>query len=354
MTACRGYRSEDHPYGIDKDEAAYISSMIKSERGFNWSITDTYYGNTEKEREASREFQKQVDKYPGLIEIMLGIEGLISGRSSHASGVYIYNHPYVELNAMMKAPNGSDVSQFDMDDSDYMGGLKFDYLTVQALDTMRTTIDILIEDGYVEEKGSIRETYMSILDPDELVDSKEIWDLAASGKVLGLFQFETAVGGDAIAKVEPDDLIEAAHVNSLMRLMPTERGGEAPTDKFVRFKNNISLWYTEMKDQGLNEEEVKVMEAHLEKFYGVAADQETLMKISMDPAISNFTLTQANGLRKAVAKKNPVVMEKVKIEFFECGLAAGTRSELLNYVWQFVAMPQAGLTRKTSPKSSFQ
>lgn len=48
LTACRGYRSDEFPDGIDVDTAQYLSSLISSERGFVWSIRDVVYGNDEK------------------------------------------------------------------------------------------------------------------------------------------------------------------------------------------------------------------------------------------------------------------------------------------------------------------
>ena len=327
---------------MSDDESAYLSSLIKYERGFAWSISDTYYGNAEKEREGSRELKREMDKYPGLLDIALKIEGLISGRSSHASGVYIYSNSYHNYNAMMKAPSGLPTTQFDMADSDYQGGLKFDFLTVTGLDTIQTTLEMLSEEGLIEEKKTLKETYDSVIGTDVLVDSEAMWEHASNREMLSLFQFDTAVGGDSIAKVKPHNLAEAAHVNSLMRLMATERGALAPTDKFVMFKNNIKLWYKEMNEAGLNSDEVAIMEKHLKDVYGVAATQEELMIVSMDEQISGFSLTDANGLRKAVAKKKAEDMEKSRVLFYSKGEALGTRKELLDYVWNYVAMPQAG------------
>lgn len=50
LTACRGYRSDDFPDGIDVDEAQYLSSLIPKERGFLWSLSEVVYGNSDKGR----------------------------------------------------------------------------------------------------------------------------------------------------------------------------------------------------------------------------------------------------------------------------------------------------------------
>ena len=75
LTACRGYRSEDFPDGIDVDTAQYLSSLIPSERGFLWSLDDVVNGNPDKNRKPSAAFINEVNQYPGLLDIMRGIEG---------------------------------------------------------------------------------------------------------------------------------------------------------------------------------------------------------------------------------------------------------------------------------------
>ena len=75
LTACRGYRSEEFPDGIDVDTAQYMSSLIPSERGLLWSLEDVVYGNEEKGRKPIQSFISTVNQYPGLLEIMLRIQG---------------------------------------------------------------------------------------------------------------------------------------------------------------------------------------------------------------------------------------------------------------------------------------
>lgn len=53
-----------------------------------------------------------------------------------------------------------------------------------------------------------------------------------------------------------------------------EEGGESPLDKYVRFKNDISLWYKEMDEAGLTKEEQKALEPHFLSSYGVPPSQE--------------------------------------------------------------------------------
>lgn len=121
LAACRGYRSEECPDGIDVDTAQYIASLIPSERGNLWSIHEMLYGNEEKERKPNKEFISECEKYPGLVEIVEKIEGCTSKRSQHASGVIIYNQPPWTTGAMMRSPNGDLTTQFSLHDSEALG-----------------------------------------------------------------------------------------------------------------------------------------------------------------------------------------------------------------------------------------
>ena len=60
-----------------------------------------------------------------------------------------------------------------------------------------------------------------------------------------------------------------------MRLMTAEKGAESPIDKYVRFKNNISLWYKEMDEAGLTKKEQKTLEPYFLNSYGVPPSQES-------------------------------------------------------------------------------
>lgn len=121
LSACRGYRSEDFPEGIDIDTAQYIAGLIPSERGVLWTLSEAMYGNEEKDRKPIQEFIREVDKYPGLYDIMTGIEGLVNKRSQHASGVILYNEDPWNNCAIMRSPNGDLTTQFSLHDAEALG-----------------------------------------------------------------------------------------------------------------------------------------------------------------------------------------------------------------------------------------
>lgn len=333
LTACRGL-------GIDIDIAQEIADMIPIERGKVWSINDCLYGNEEFNRKPIKKFIDKLEEYPLLRDTVLKIEGLICGRSIHASGFYVFNNGYIEQNALMKAPNGQLVTCWNMEDSDYAGGLKIDCLTIQALDKIRKTMELLIKDRLIEWQGSLRKTYNKYLHPDVIdYTTSEMWDLLGNNEAIDVFQFDTQVGSAAARLVKPRNLKEMSITNSLMRLSSTD--DEQPLDKYIRFKNDINQWYKEMEDYGLTKEEMEILKKYLLSNYGLAAEQEDIMEISMDKHVANFTLKEANKLRKAVAKKKYDVLMEAKKMFFEWGEKAGSRELFLTYIWDYCIMLQA-------------
>lgn len=334
QTACRGL-------GIDSDVSLYISGMIPFERGANWTLSDCFYGNEEKGRKPIKEFIKEVEKYPNLKEVALKIEGTVNKRSIHAGGVIIFNEPYYKSNALMKAPNGMAITQFNLADSEATGSIKFDLLAIEALDKIRATLDTLLKYKEIKWQNSLRDTFDTYLHPDKIdIKNPKLYQMLGSGEVADLFQFSTEIGIQAAMKVKPNNLLEVAAANSLMRLMSD--GEEQPIDTFIKYKNNIDLWYQEMKDHGLNEDEIKVMEKHLLKLNGVADTQEVVMQLSMDEKISGFDIELANKLRKSIAKKKADAVQEVHDKFFEQGRKLGTRDELLKYVWDVQIKRQLG------------
>lgn len=328
--------------GIDIDLIGYLTSLIPNERGFTWSLSDCFFGNEKKGRKPVTELLNAVEQYEGLKENALKIEGLIKARSVHASGIYIFDEDYTEMNAMMRAPSGQPTTQFDMKDSDAQGALKVDALTVQALDRVRFAMDSMIEHGFIDFDTDLRTTYNKHLHPDVLeYEDEKMWDRVGNNEIPDLFQFDTSVGLQCAKKTQPRSIPELSAANSLMRLM-AEDGKEQPMDKFVRFKNNINLWYEEMQQYELTEEEVAVLEKHLLPVYGVGESQEVLMELSMDEKISNFTMLEANDLRKVVGKKIMEDIPRIRALYFEKGKEVGNSHNILQYVWDTQILPQLG------------
>ena len=348
LTACRGYigpvpgdyseGEEGSNSGIDVDEAQYMASLIPEERGFLWPIHDVVFGNEAKGRRPVTTFVKEVEKYPGLLDIIIAIEGLVNKRSSHASGVILYDGDPFEHGAFMRTPKGEIITAYDLHDSEYMGLTKYDFLVTEVQDKLVQAIQLMQEDGQIEPELSLREVYDKYFHPSVLpLDDEKIWDALDNVSVINTFQFDSQVGAQVAKKLRPRNVLEMADANGLMRLTG-EEGEERPMDKYARFKNNIKLWYDEMTNCGLTKEEQSALEPYFKDSYGVPPSQEQLMRMLMDPKICHFTLAEANAARKIVGKKQ---MSKIP-ELKQKVLAQATSPKLGAYVWKYGAGPQMG------------
>ena len=330
-TAARGL-------GIDQDVITYLVSMIPNERGFDWTLHECYFGNEDHGR--IEKFVEEIDKYEFLWAVASKIEGLITRLGVHASGVVAVNEPFTERNSLMKTSKEVVVSAFDLHDSEKLGLIKYDFLTISALDRIRQTINYLLEDSVINWQGSLKATYDKYLHPKVLDYTNEtMWDMVAEGKINSLFQFDTIVGSQAIRQIKPRSLKELSIANSVMRLMSD---GELPLETYAKYKHNINLWYTELTMNGLIEPEVKVLEKHLLKLSGVADSQESIMMLSMDPEITNFTMMEADLLRKTVAKKQFDKIEEMRQLFMKKGFDNGAGINLLKYIWEIQIKRQLG------------
>ena len=335
-TACRGYRSKEHPKGIDVDIATYLSSLVPVERGLVWSLSECFEGNEEKNRKPVRELVSQFEKYPGLKEIALGIENLVVRRGQHASGVILYNNSPFETTALMRSPNGDITTQYDLHRAERAGDVKFDFLVTDICDKLAVALNLLKDNGYFQGLNSLREIYNKYLHP-QVIDIKNprLWEALENGEVQDVFQFNTAIGIQTAQAIKPHNPAEMTSANALMRLVAPE-GDERPFDRYVRFKKDISLWYKEMDDFGLTKEEQKILEPYYKRDYGVPSSQEQLMLMVMDPKISHFTLAESNQCRKVLAKKKvkeiPIIQEKF--------LSQCPSKKLGEYAWKTMMKPQ--------------
>lgn len=340
QTTCRGLK-------INSDIGLYLSSLIPVERGKVWSIKDCYYGNESKGRKPITEFKNIINdwtekKGKNILDVALGIEGLINKRSSHACGVLPVNEAFTKHNAKMRTPSGELVSQFDLHHSEYLGDLKYDFLNTKTASMIQKTLEMLVEYQKIEWQGSLRATYNKYLHPDVIDgDSEALWKQLSDGMLISAFQYDSPVGEQAIKSIKPKNFIEAMNGNNLMRLM-AEEGKDQPMDIYVRNKIDINKWYEEMQEFGLSEKDIEVVDKHLKQDYGVCSTQERMMLMSMDKEISNFNVVESNILRKGVAKKIGDKFEEAHQLFYEKGLKCGTSQKLLDYIWDVQIAMQKG------------
>ena len=338
LTACRGYRSEDYPDGIDVDEAQYMSSLIPQERGFLWDIKDVVYGNEEKDRKPVTTFIREVNQYPGLLDIIMNIAGLVNKRSSHASGVILYGDDPYETASFMRTPSGDLITCFDLHQAEAAGDTKYDFLVTEVSDKIIQCLDLLVDDGVLEDV-SLRELYNKYLHP-EVIDTENpvIWDHLEAGDILDVFQFNEGSGLAIAKKCKPRNIFEMMAASAMMRLM-SEKGKESQQDRYVRIqKQGLDAFEFEMLKRKLPDNTRAAMHKYCDTYYGCVPIQEQMMEILMDKDIANFTLGEANAARKIVAKKQmdkiPQLRQQVHEHFEDQNVA--------DYVWETAVAPSLG------------
>ena len=220
-------------------------------------------------------FVSEMKQYPKLWEVAKRIEGLVCRTGIHAGGVIFVDEPFTESAALMKAPDGTIISQFDLHDCEKMSLIKYDALSIEACDKIQVCLDLLVKYRYIEDKGCLKDTYESAIGIYNLERNEpEMWKMLWEHKIQSCFQMEKDSGVQGIALTHPQSVDDLATLNSVIRLMAQEKGGEQPLNKYARFKKDISLWYKEMDFYGLTKEEQEILEPVLKISYGMCESQE--------------------------------------------------------------------------------
>ena len=302
------------------------------------------YGDEQNDWPPIKQFVfEMTENYPELWEVARKVEGLVCGTGIHAGGVIFVDTPFTDSTALMRAPDGTICTQFDLHDCEDCSLIKYDALSVEAMDKIHNCLDLLCDYGYVERKETLKETYESILGVYNLerTDPK-MWEMVWNHEIQALFQMEKQSGIQGIATLKPTSVDDLAILNSTIRLMAQEKGGEMPTDKLARFKNDPEEWDRELEMWGLGPKEKAILEPVLGMSYGLCIAQEQFMELVQLPELGGFSLTWADKLRKSIAKKNPADYDKLTKEFYEETEKKGVNQRFAHYVWDVLIAMSKG------------
>ena len=337
LTACRGL-------GIDVDIAQYIASLIPADRGQIRSLSQCMYGDEENDFKPIKQFVNEMtNNYPEVWQVASKIEGLINGSGLHAGGVVFVDEPFTNSTGLMRAPDGTICTALELHDIEEASLIKMDLLSVNALDKIHNCLDLLQEAGRIKKYPTLKETYEHTIGVYNLErNDKKMWDMVNRHEIFSLFQMEKQSGITGIELTHPESLADLAHLNSIIRLMAQEKGGEQPLNKFARFKQDINLWYKEMDHYGLTKAEQKILEPYLLESYGICESQEAFMMLVQIPECGGFNLNFADKLRKAIAKKNPKAYDELTKEYFAQCKEKGLSANLCNYVWNVLVATSRG------------
>ena len=235
-----------------------------------------------------------VETDPKVKELMTNaqsLEGLARHASTHAAGVVISEEPLTDHVPLYKGANDEIVTQYSMGDVEKIGLVKFDFLGLKTL-TMIRRAETLINEA--------RPTDPSLAVDQVPFDDPATFALLSSGKTTGLFQLESSGMRDLLTGLKPDRFEDIIAIIALYRPGPMD----LIPDFIKRKQGKIPITY-----------EVPELEPILKDTYGVIVYQEQVMAIANKMA--GFSLGQADILRRAMGKKKPEEMEKLRAKFLD-------------------------------------
>jgi DNA polymerase-3 subunit alpha len=238
-----------------------------------------------------KDLTKNKPEVADLINICRILEGLPRHASTHAAGVVIADKPLVEYLPLYKGKKGEVVTQFDMKCVEKIGLVKFDFLGLRNLTVIANTLKLIAAQG---------RTPPDLINLD--LNDPATYRLLESGETTGVFQLESSGMKDLLVKLKPESFDDIIALVALYRPGPLDSG---MVDDFVARKHG----------EKTVEYLVPQLEPILKETYGVIVYQEQVMKIAGD--LANYSMAEADDLRKAMGKKIPEILAKHRERFMQ-------------------------------------
>lgn len=238
-----------------------------------------------------QELEKQEPQVKRLMQIARSLEGLTRHASMHAAGVVIADRPLTEFCPLYKGPDNEVITQFDMKGVEKIGLVKFDFLGLKTLTVLDVAVKIL---------KRTRDLDLSLSEIP--LDDPKVYQSLCQGDGLGIFQLESSGMRDLLVRLKPNCFEDIVALVALYRPGPL---GSGMVDDFINRKHGkTELTY-----------ELPQLEPILKPTYGVIVYQEQVMQIAS--ALANYSLGEADLLRRAMGKKKPEEMAKQRERFLE-------------------------------------
>lgn len=274
-----------HPYGFVDQLAKLVPFELKM----------TLTKALEQEPLLKERYNKE-EEVKTLIDLALQLEGLTRNVGKHAGGVVIAPKVLTEYTPLYCEHNGAGlVSQFDKDDVESVGLVKFDFLglkTLTVIDWAMNNVRTLLP---AEEADKIDITNLPL-------DDKPTFDLLKRCETTAVFQLESRGMKELVKRLQPDNFEDIIALVALFRPGPLQSG---MVDDFVNRKHGRAKVDYPHQD----------LEPVLSPTYGVIVYQEQVMQIAQ--ILAGYSLGGADMLRRAMGKKKPEEMAKQRQIFLE-------------------------------------
>jgi len=259
--------------------------------------------------------KEKIESDPKLEEMFkyaVQLEGIHRNPGTHAAGMVISDQPITEYMPLYKGskPNDPVVSHFDMNSVAKLGLAKFDLLGLRNLTMIDQALKLIKENRGVE------------IDIDEIpLDDPEVYALISKGETAGIFQMESKGMAQLAIRLEPSRIEELIAIIALYRPGPLRSG---MVDDFVERRHGrkkIDYLLPQLKEI-------------LEETYGVILYQEQVMQIAVK--LANYTMGEADKLRKAMGKKDVEVMEAERVPFITRCVAKGLDKSVAEHIFELI------------------
>jgi len=284
-----------------------LAKLVPVWQGRSKTLEDTI-----KEVPEFREAYESSDETKRLIEVAKTLEGVSRNVSTHAAGVVIAPEPLVHYTPLQFGPGREAViTQYDMKAVGDIGLLKIDFLGLQNLDIIATSLRLIKEQRGVE------------IDLEHLpFDDPKTYELLSAGDTHGVFQLEGAGMRRMVMDMRPQSFGDVSAAVALFRPGPMV---------------NIPAFIARKQGREPIEYMHERLEPILRETYGVMIYQEQVMMAARE--LAGFTMSEADILRAAMGKKDKAKMAKLRTKFIdgtvERGIAQATAEALFDGIAKF-------------------
>jgi DNA polymerase III subunit alpha len=240
---------------------------------------------------AIREKCARSDEKTQMLETALVLEGLPRHASTHAAGVVVSDKPLNEYLPLFRGKEGETITQFDMNYVEKLGLVKFDFLGLRNLTVIKNCLDL------IEKQGK------PVPDMEHLDFSDEnTFALLQRADTTGVFQLESSGMKELILRLKPALFSDIVALVALYRPGPLDSGMANTYVERKHGREPVVYLFDELAPI-------------LKETYGVILYQEQVMKIA--GVLANYSMADADGLRKAMGKKIAAMMEAHRKLFLE-------------------------------------
>ncbi|TBU94763.1 DNA polymerase III subunit alpha [Phytopseudomonas dryadis] len=302
-------RVQGKSYGL----ADRLSKMIPFEVGM--TLEKAY-----EMEEPLREFLKVDEEAAEIWEMSLKLEGICRGTGKHAGGVVIAPTKLTDFSPIACDEEGGGlVTQFDKDDVEQAGLVKFDFLGLRTLTIIKWAMETINREQAKQGLEPLNIDFIPL-------DDKPTYQMLQKAETTAVFQLESRGMKELIKKLKPDCLEDLIALVALFRPGPLQSG---MVDDFINRKHGreeISYPHKDYQYAGL--------EPVLKPTYGIILYQEQVMQIAQ--VMAGYTLGGADMLRRAMGKKKPEEMAKQRGGFIEGCTNNGIDADLAGNIFDLV------------------